>query len=72
LAEGEKAHPTNYCGCRHAKEEMLKKKKRPRGTPKNTSGRLSETRLNNRGNRRKFQAVPSPRSSDTRKEISQF
>jgi hypothetical protein len=33
---------------------------------------LSETRLNNRGNRRKSQAVQSHRSSDARKQISQF
>jgi hypothetical protein len=26
LAEGEKSHPANYWGCRHAKEEMQKKK----------------------------------------------
>jgi hypothetical protein len=26
LAEGEKAHPANYRGCRHAKEELQKKK----------------------------------------------
>jgi hypothetical protein len=26
LAEGEKAHPSNYQGCRHAKEEMRKRK----------------------------------------------
>jgi hypothetical protein len=23
---GEKAHPANYCGCRHAREELQKKK----------------------------------------------
>jgi hypothetical protein len=38
LAEGERAHPANYRGCRHAKEEMRKKK--PQGTPKTTSGRV--------------------------------
>jgi hypothetical protein len=32
LAEGERAHPANYRSCRHAKEEMRKKK--PQGTPK--------------------------------------
>jgi hypothetical protein len=26
LVEGEKPHPANYRGCRHAKEEMQKKK----------------------------------------------
>jgi hypothetical protein len=30
--------PANYCGCKHAKEEMRKKK--PQGTPKPTSGRV--------------------------------
>jgi hypothetical protein len=39
LAEGETAHPANYCGCRHAKEEMRRKRK-PQGTPKNTTGRV--------------------------------
>jgi hypothetical protein len=38
LAEGEKAHPANYRGCKHAKEEIRKKK--PQGTPKTTSGRV--------------------------------
>jgi hypothetical protein len=37
LAEGEKAYLTNYRGCRHAKEEMPKKKK------------LQETRQNKTG-----------------------
>jgi hypothetical protein len=37
LAEGEKAHPANYRGCKHAKEEMRKK---PQGTPKPTRGRV--------------------------------
>jgi hypothetical protein len=39
LAEGEKAHPANYRGCRHDKEEWLKKKK-PQETPKNKTGRV--------------------------------
>jgi hypothetical protein len=38
LAEGEKAHPANYRGCKHAKEELRKKK--PQATPKHTSGRV--------------------------------
>jgi hypothetical protein len=38
LVDGEKAHPDNYRGCKHAKEEMRKKK--PQGTPKTTSGRV--------------------------------
>jgi hypothetical protein len=39
LAEGEKSHlAANYRGCKHAKEEMRKKK--PQGTPKPTSGRV--------------------------------
>jgi hypothetical protein len=33
LAEGEAAHPANYRGCRHAKEEIQKRK--AHGTPKN-------------------------------------
>jgi hypothetical protein len=33
LAEGEAAHPANYRGCKHAKEELLKKRK-PQGPPK--------------------------------------
>jgi hypothetical protein len=39
LAEGETEHPANYRRCRHAKEEMRKKKK-PQGTLKNTTGRV--------------------------------
>jgi hypothetical protein len=38
LAEGEKIHPANYRGCRHAKEEMQKKKSQR--TPRITTGRL--------------------------------
>jgi hypothetical protein len=38
LAEGETAHPANYRDCRHAKEEMRKKK--PQGKPKCTTGRV--------------------------------
>jgi hypothetical protein len=38
LADGEKAHPANYRGWKHAKEEMRKKK--PQGTPKPTAGRV--------------------------------
>jgi hypothetical protein len=37
LAEGEKPHPANYGGCRHAKEELQKKSQRP---PKTTMGRV--------------------------------
>jgi hypothetical protein len=39
LAEGEKPHPANYWGCRHAKEELQKKKKIQRA-PKTTTGRV--------------------------------
>jgi hypothetical protein len=39
LEEGEKLHPANYRGCRHAKEEMLKKKK-PQETPQSKTGRV--------------------------------
>jgi hypothetical protein len=45
LAEGEKAHPANYRSCKHAKEEMRKKK--PQGTPKPTTGRVFTTKLIN-------------------------
>jgi hypothetical protein len=38
LAEGEKLHPANYRGCRHAKEELQKKKSQR--APKTTTGRL--------------------------------
>jgi hypothetical protein len=38
LAEGEKAHPANYRGCKQAKEEMRKRK--PQTTPKPTAGRV--------------------------------
>jgi hypothetical protein len=38
LAEGEKAHPANYRGCKHAKEEMRKRK--PQTTPKPTTVRV--------------------------------
>jgi hypothetical protein len=40
LAEGEAAHPANYCG--YAKEEMQKKSQ---GTPKNTTGRVFWSKL---------------------------
>jgi hypothetical protein len=68
----------NYRGCRYAKEEMLKKKQpqeTPKNKSARvfspTSQRqiysylslqLSETRLNNRGNKTKSQAVPSTAS----------
>jgi hypothetical protein len=38
LADGEKAHPANYRGCKQAREEMRKKKSQ--GTPKTTSGKV--------------------------------
>jgi hypothetical protein len=37
LAKGEKTHPANYRGCKHAKEEMPKR--RSQGTHKPTAGR---------------------------------
>jgi hypothetical protein len=77
----EKRHPANYRGCRHAKEEMIKKK-RPKETPKNKTTtsegqmylplQLFESRLNKISNRRKSQAVPRPRSSNARNPITQF
>jgi hypothetical protein len=45
LDEGERAHPANYSGCKHAKEEMRKKK--PQGTPKNTTGRVLAAKFMN-------------------------
>jgi hypothetical protein len=44
LVEGETAHPANYRGCRHAKEE-LRRKKQPQGTPKHTTGRVFSSTL---------------------------
>jgi hypothetical protein len=38
LMEGEKAHPANYRGCRHAKEELQKRKSQK--APRNTTGRV--------------------------------
>jgi hypothetical protein len=43
LAEGEKSDPSNYRGCRHAKEEMLRRK--AERTPKTTTGRVFPTKL---------------------------
>jgi hypothetical protein len=43
LAEGENPHPANYWGCRHAKEEMQKKKLQR--THKTTTGRLFSSKL---------------------------
>jgi hypothetical protein len=38
LVEGEKLHPANYRGCRHAKEELQRKKLQR--APKPTTGRV--------------------------------
>jgi hypothetical protein len=43
LAEGKAAHPANYRGCRHAKEEIHKRK--AQGTPNNTKGRVFSSKL---------------------------
>jgi hypothetical protein len=43
LAEGEKVHPANYRGCRHAKEELQKRKSQR--TPKTTTGRVFSSNL---------------------------
>jgi hypothetical protein len=43
LSEGEKPHPANYRGCRHAKEELQKKKSQR--TPKTTVGRVFSSAL---------------------------
>jgi hypothetical protein len=42
LAEGERAYPANYRGCKHAKEEMRKKSQ---GTPKTTSERVFSSNI---------------------------
>jgi hypothetical protein len=42
LTEGEAAHPANYRGCKHAKEELLKKRK-SQGPPK-PAGRVFSSR----------------------------
>jgi hypothetical protein len=47
LAEGEKAHPANYRGCRHAKEELQKRKSQR--TPKTTTGRVFSSILTTPG-----------------------
>jgi hypothetical protein len=43
LAEGDAAHPANYRGCRHAKEEM--RKGRAQGTPNNTKEMVFSSKL---------------------------
>jgi hypothetical protein len=43
LAEGEAANPSNYRGCRYAKEKMHKRK--AQGTPNNTKGRVFSSKL---------------------------
>jgi hypothetical protein len=47
LAEGEKVHPANYRGCRHAKEELQKRKSQR--TPKTTTGRVFSSNLTTPG-----------------------
>jgi hypothetical protein len=47
LAEGEKPHPANYGGCRHAKEELQKKKSQR--TPKTTTGKVFSSNLTTPG-----------------------
>jgi hypothetical protein len=42
LAEGEKSHPSNYRGCRHAKELLRIKSQR---TPKTTTAKVFPTKL---------------------------
>jgi hypothetical protein len=44
LKEGDRPHPTTYRGCRHAKEEMLRRKQH-RSTPKETAGKTFTSRL---------------------------
>jgi hypothetical protein len=45
--EGEEPHPTNYQGCRHAKEELQKKKSQR--TPRTTTGRVFSSNLTTPG-----------------------
>jgi hypothetical protein len=45
LAEGEKAHPANYRGCRHAKLQKRKSQRRP----KTTTGRVFSSNLTTSG-----------------------
>jgi hypothetical protein len=47
LGEGEKAHPANYRGCRHAKEELQKRKLQR--TPKTTTGKVFSSNLTTPG-----------------------
>jgi hypothetical protein len=47
LAEGEKPHPANYRGYRHAKKEMQKKKSQR--TPRTTTGRVFPSNLTTPG-----------------------
>jgi hypothetical protein len=47
LSEGENPHPENYRGCRHAKEEMQKKKSQR--TPRTTTGRVFSSNLTTPG-----------------------
>jgi hypothetical protein len=87
LADGEKAHPANYRGCKHAKEEMRKKK--PQGTPKITSGRVFSSnpvkpnlsfaaalrgRLRSNHSRRQRQSPPAHREQKpmNRQQVSQL
>jgi hypothetical protein len=44
LKEGEHPHPTTYRGCRHAREEMLRRNQY-RSTPKETTGKIFTSRL---------------------------
>jgi hypothetical protein len=55
LAEGEKAHPAKNRGCRHAKEELQKRKLQR--TPKTKTGRVFSSNLTT-------QASPSRRRSE--------
>jgi hypothetical protein len=43
LAEGEKSHPDNYRGCRHARKELQRRK--AQRAPKTATGRVSLSRL---------------------------
>jgi hypothetical protein len=72
LAEGEKPHSANYRGCKHAKEEMRKKK--PQATPKPMAGRVFSSKtikphlsfaaaLRGQSNSQPMEEVPAAKNS---------
>jgi hypothetical protein len=61
LAEGEKPHPANFRGCKHAKDELQKKKSQR--TPKTTTGRVFSSNLTMTGV--SFAALPGSTAQTT-------